>query len=166
MVPLGWALRRATRGAHVAVWQLRYRYGGWNERDPLPDVSWALDEVRRRHPGAVVVLIGHSMGGRAALWAAGDQAVVAVCALAPWIEPGDPVGQLAGRSVLIAHGARDRITDAARSREFAIAARGYPADIRFYAVTWAGHLMLRRWRTWEALVTGFVLESAHAQRRG
>jgi len=99
MVPFGWALRRATRGADVAVWQLRYRYGGWNEpyRDPLRDVSWALDEVRRRHPDAVVVLIGHSMGGRAALWAAGEPTVVAVCALAPWIEPGDPAGQVAGR---------------------------------------------------------------------
>jgi len=36
-------------------------------------------------------LVGHSMGGRTALRCAADQAVVGVCALAPWIEPGEPV---------------------------------------------------------------------------
>jgi alpha-beta hydrolase superfamily lysophospholipase len=165
MIPFGWSLRRATRGAGVAVWLLRYRYGGWNEphRDPVRDVAWALDEVRRRHPSATAVLIGHSMGGRAALLAAGDPAVVAVCLLAPWIEPGDPVEQLAGRTVLIAHGDRDRITDPARSHQFAARARRYAPDVRWVSVPGDGHLLLRRARTWNALVTGFVssLSSDH-----
>ncbi len=36
--------------------------------------------------------------------------------LAPWCPPGEPVGQLRDRQVLVLHGSRDRITD---PREFA-----------------------------------------------
>ena len=66
-----------------------------------------------------VCLLGHSMGARAALRAAGHPSVVSVVALAPWCPPAEPVEQLEGRTVVIAHGARDRITDPARSLEFA-----------------------------------------------
>jgi pimeloyl-ACP methyl ester carboxylesterase len=158
MAPFGWALRRATRGTGVAIWNLRYRYRGWNDpdRDPLADLAWALDEVRRRHPGAHAVLVGHSMGGRTALWGAGDPAVTAVCALAPWVEPGDPVGQLAGRSILIAHGDRDRVTNPAQSRRFAAQAEHYTADVTWVNVEGDGHGMLRRPRIWSDLVTTFV----------
>jgi pimeloyl-ACP methyl ester carboxylesterase len=159
MIPFGRALSRATRGRGVAIWRLRYRYRGWNdpERDPLADLAWALDEVRRRHPGAAAILLGHSMGGRVALWGAGDPAVTAVCALAPWIEPGDPVGQLAGRSVVIAHGDRDHVTNPVESRWFVEQARQYTSDITFVDVAGDGHAMLRRPRTWTDLVTRFVL---------
>jgi pimeloyl-ACP methyl ester carboxylesterase len=94
-------------------------------------VAWALDEVRRRHPRARVVFIGHSMGGRTALRCAGDPSVVGVCALAPWIEPGEPSAHLAGRTVLIAHSDRDRITDPEMSREFAEQVALAGAEVRF-----------------------------------
>ncbi|GAA2385270.1 alpha/beta hydrolase [Catellatospora methionotrophica] len=144
--------------ADVTVWRLRYRLRGWNgpAADPVRDLAWALDRARERHPRLPVILIGHSMGGRAALWGAGDPQVTAVCALAPWIEPGDPVGQLAGRTVLIAHGDHDRITDPAASRRYAAAAERAGGHVTFLSVAGDGHGMLRRARYWHRLVGGFV----------
>src|SRR5262245_45149109 len=80
MVPF---LRRPP--ADTAIWMLRYRYRGWNggAADPVRDLEWALDEAARRHPRVPVILVGHSMGGRTALWGAGAPPVTAVCALAP-----------------------------------------------------------------------------------
>ncbi|GAA1405400.1 alpha/beta hydrolase [Catellatospora coxensis] len=153
MVPF----QRALPG-DVTVWRLRYRFRGWNgaAADPVRDLEWALDQARSRHPGLPVVLVGHSMGGRAALWGAGDPQVSAVCALAPWIEPGDPVEQLAGRTVLIAHGVADRITDLAGASRYAATAEKAGADVTFLAVTGDGHGMLRRARYWHRLVGDFV----------
>jgi pimeloyl-ACP methyl ester carboxylesterase len=89
MLPFGWPLTAAGPAVHL----LRYRYRGWNApaADPVLDTTWALEEIASRHPGAPVVLVGHSMGGRAALWAAGAANVTAVCALAPWLVGTDPV---------------------------------------------------------------------------
>lgn len=142
----------------TAVWVLRYRFHGWNgvAADPVRDLRWALAEAARRHPGLPVTLVGHSMGARAALWGAGAPQVTAVCALAPWIEPGDPVAQLAGRTVLIAHGVADRITDPAASRRYAAAAERAGARVTYLEVTGDGHAMLRRARHWHELVRAFV----------
>ena len=159
MVPFGRALHRAGAAHGLAVWMLRYRYRGWNapDEDPVQDARWALDQARERHPGAPVVLVGHSMGGRAALRAAGDPAVVAVCALAPWIEPGEPVGQLAGRALLIAHGDRERMTSPRLSFEYARAARQVSDRVCRFDVLGDGHAMLRRAADWNWLVCRFVL---------
>ena len=158
MIPVAAAAARAITDGRVAVWRLRYRYRGWNEPylDPVQDLRWALDEARERHPGARVVLVGHSMGGRTALYAAGDRSVVAVCALAPWIEPGDPVHQVAGRRLLLVHGDRDRVTNPGGSRWFAAQARGVAASVRLVTMAGDGHAMVRRWREWHALVRNFV----------
>jgi alpha/beta superfamily hydrolase len=153
MVPFAWAIARASQGRRVAVWLLRYRYRGWNEPDrhPVQDARWALDEARRRHPGAPIVLVAHSMGGRVALRVADDPDVVGICALAPWIEDDEPVTRPAGARVFIAHGDRDRTTEPANS--LAYAAR---IGATFLSVPGDGHPMLRRWPTWTALVVGFV----------
>lgn len=145
---------------------LRFRLRGWNEssQDALADVGWALARLRARHPGVPIALAGHSMGARAALRMAGEPDVRGVCALAPWVEPGEPAGQLAGRTVVIAHGDRDRWTDASASRRFA--AR---AGVTWLAVPGSGHTMLRRSARWRGLLHEFVsdvLTVAAADARG
>jgi dienelactone hydrolase len=165
MVPFARVLASAGRAHGVAVALLRYRYRGWNgaDRDPLADLTAALDEHRRRHPDVPVVLVGHSMGGRAALLApAGGAApaeagVRAVCALAPWLVDTDPVEQLAGRTVLIAHGDRDRLTDPAESYAYAVRAREVTDRVCRFEVRGDGHALLRRHRDWTELVRRFVL---------
>jgi len=148
MVPFAWA----ARADGVAVWLLRYRLRGWNgsSADPVRDARWALAEARRIHPGAPIVLVGHSMGGRVALRLAAEPDVAGVCALAPWIEAGDPI--VHGRArVLIAHGDRDRVTDPAAS-----AALADRIGAVFVPVTGETHAMLRRPLVWQRLVSGFV----------
>ena len=70
-----------------------------------------------------IVLVGHSMGGRAALRAGGDPQVAAVCALAPWTPPGEPVGHLRDQTVAILHGRGDRWVPAKLSADFAVRAQ-------------------------------------------
>jgi len=153
MVPFARSIGRATRGREVAVWLLRYRVRGWNgdAQDPVRDARWALAEARRRHPGAPIVLVGHSMGGRVALWLANEPGVAGVCALAPWIEPGDPAVHPTSATVLIAHGDHDRVTDPAAS--VAYAAR---LGASFVPVPGEVHGLVRRPVFWTRLVTGFV----------
>jgi pimeloyl-ACP methyl ester carboxylesterase len=152
MLPFIDPLRR--RG--LAVRLLRYRYQGWNGTacDPVRDVQWALDQLRPRN----VILIGHSMGGRAALWTGGDPIVVGVCGLAPWIEACDPWTQLIDKPVLIVHGSRDRITDPRASRKYAAKAGAQ------YVTVDDGHPMLRRPRRWTALVCDFAFDFVTAAR--
>ncbi len=170
MRPFGAVLERGGRrhrtdvGHGVAVYLLRYRYRGWNgaAMDAYRDAAWAVGEITRRHPGRPVALLGHSMGGRAVLRAAGEPGVVAVCALAPWLE-GDPVEQLAGRSVLIAHGDRERMTDPAASLDYAIRARRVTDRVARFDVLGDGHAMLRRAADWSSLVRRFVLGELGAE---
>lgn len=170
MRPFGIELERAGRahrtdvGHGVTVYLLRYRYRGWNgaAMDAYRDAEWAIGEITRRHPGRPLALLGHSMGGRAVLRAAGEPGVVAVCALAPWID-GDPVDQLAGRAVLIAHGDRERMTDPAASLDYAIRARRVTDRVARFDVLGDGHAMLRRAADWTSLVRGFVLGELGAE---
>lgn len=154
MVPLARVISRAG----PTVWLLRYRYRGWNEpdRDPVLDARWALARLRERHPEARIALVGHSMGGRTALRIADDPAVTAVCALAPWIEPGDPVDHLGGRAVLLAHGDVDRWTDPRASYRYAERAKQVTASTCRFVVHDSGHAMLRRHADWSGLVRRFV----------
>jgi pimeloyl-ACP methyl ester carboxylesterase len=143
----------------LAVFLVRYRLRGWNapERDAQRDAEWAVDEARRRYGDVPVVLLGHSMGGRAALGAAGRDGVVAVCALAPWLDGSDPVAQLAGRAVLIVHGDRDRITDPGTSFAYAVRAKEVTDRVARFALPGAGHYMITRADDWNRLVRVFVL---------
>lgn len=158
MVPIAHSLARANEAAGTAVWLVRNRVRGWNEpaRDALADARWALRAARERHPAAAIVLVGHSMGGRAALLAAGAEGVVGVCALAPWLEAADPVEQLAGRAVLIAHGGRDTWTDPARSEDYARRARALTPNVCRFVLAGSGHAMLRRAGDWSRLVDAFA----------
>lgn len=155
MVPFA---RDLARLDGVAVFQLRNRVRGWNEPDldPVRDARWAIGEIRTRFPGVPIVLIGHSMGGRVAFRAAGDPAVVAVCALAPWCEPADPVDQLAGRAVFAAHGKLDRVTDPRATRDYTRRAQAVAKQVAVRWVDGETHSMMCRPRLWNDLVRQFV----------
>ncbi|NHD16174.1 MULTISPECIES: alpha/beta hydrolase [unclassified Actinopolyspora] len=158
MVPFARAVHADVSGEGTAVWLLRNRVRGWNDpaMDPVRDARWALAEIERRHPGAGVVLLGHSMGARAALRIAGSNAVRAVCALAPWAEEQDPVEQLAGRRVGIVHGTDDHVTPASSSAVYARRAELAGTPVERVVLPGAGHAMVRRYRDWTRQVRAFV----------
>jgi dienelactone hydrolase len=97
------------------------------------------------------------MGGRVALRVADDPAVVGVCALAPWTPEGEPVEQLAGVTVLIAHGDRDRTTDPALSYRYAERAKRVTDRVARFDVLRESHALLNRYREWTRLVRRFTL---------
>lgn len=134
------ALVRATGPDRVVVAEVRYRHRGWNgaREDPVRDTLRALDELRRAAGPVPVVLVGHSMGGRAALRAAVDPSVRAVIGLAPWCPPGESVTQLAGKSVVLLHDEADRVTDARASWDHVRRARAAGARARASSCPRAG----------------------------
>ncbi|MFE7190235.1 alpha/beta hydrolase [Kitasatospora sp. NPDC057541] len=144
------ALRRETAGAEVAVGTVRYRHRGWNgERaDAARDAVAALDDLAEELGPVPTVLVGHSMGGRAALRAAGHPTVTGVVALAPWCPAEDPCEQLAGRDVLMLHGDLDRVTSPADTRAFAARGRAAGARVCGYTVAGTGHTLMRRIGDW------------------
>jgi predicted esterase len=147
----------ADRGIGTAL--LRYRVAGWNgaAADAYTDVRWAIDQLRAQHGAEVpVVLVGHSMGGRAVLRAGGDPQVAAVCGLAPWTPPGEPVAHLRGKTVTILHGAGDRWVPARLSADFALRAREAGASVARFT-TPGGHSMVRGALRWHRFVRDVVL---------
>jgi pimeloyl-ACP methyl ester carboxylesterase len=152
MIPLAGAVRRAVGPAGIEVRRPRFGVRGWNGpyASPVADVNNWLDAI-----AGPVVLIGHSMGARAALRAAGHPRVVAVAGLAPWLPPGEPVAQLAGRAVLLAHGDRDRVTSPAETRAFAELARSV-TEVAAVSVAGGEHAMLRHARGWHRLAADFA----------
>jgi dienelactone hydrolase len=165
MRPFGRAVRRQLPGDVVLIGSVRYRRRGWNGRaaDPVDDARRALDALAGRVPDVPVVLVGHSMGGRAALAVAAHPAVAGVVALAPWCPPGEPVAHLSGRSVVLLHDERDRITSAAHTWAFARRAAAAGARVGTVAMPYGGHTMLRGARAWHRLTvdaTAAVLTGA------
>ena len=148
--------QRSLERAGVDTELVTYRFRGWNNGDPLPDVAAAIAAVRTSRPGAPIVLVGHSMGGRAALRLADEPAVAAVVVLAPWLPPGEPVAQIAGKTVLLVHGDSDRLTDPARTLTFARAGAELSDRLAFVELRGGEHKLLRRGRTWHDLVRRFV----------
>ena len=158
MRPFASALRRRGAANGLGVGIVRYRYRGWNgdQMSPVADTRWALDEVRRRHGEVPVALLGHSMGGRTAMRAAGDRSVRAVAGLAPWLPDGEPVEPVRDRVVLIAHGNVDTVTSPRASRQYARRAAPVASQLGFVTVFGDMHAMLFRWRAWHRLSTQFV----------
>jgi len=159
MLPFALQLQADTRG-DLAVAVIRFRVRGWNgaEMSPVADASWALDRLAQRFPGLPIGVLGHSMGGRTALRVGGHPAVTAVAGLAPWLPPREPSVQLAGRSVLLAHGTADRMTDPAATAGFASRLRDEGTPVRFVQIPGEGHSMVRRAHRWHRLASGFLQE--------
>jgi predicted esterase len=147
----------ADRGLGTAL--VRYRVAGWNgdAADAYADVRWAIERLRDDHgPDVPIVLVGHSMGGRAALRAGGDPQVAAVCGLAPWTPPGEPVDHLRGCTVAILHGRADRWVPARLSADFALRAREAGVPVARFTVS-GGHSMVRGALRWHRFARDVVL---------
>jgi dienelactone hydrolase len=147
----------ADRGISTAL--LRYRLAGWNgaAADAYNDVRWAIEQLRAEHgPEVPIVLVGHSMGGRAALRAGGDRQVAAVCALAPWTPPGEPVEHLRDTTVTILHGRGDRWVPARLSADFGRRAADAGAHVARFTAP-GGHSMLRGTLRWHRFARDVVL---------
>lgn len=158
MRPFAAEIGRRCGGSGIATFLLRDRVRGWNgaNADPVADALWALERIEQTYGDVPVVLLGHSMGGRAALRAAGHRHVVGVVALAPWLPEEEPIGQLRGRSVLIAHGDADRVTDPALSRLYAERAEESGFDVEYRVIRRGDHAMLRSARVWHVLAADFA----------
>lgn len=142
MIPIARRIARAGRG-RLGVFRLLNSLRGWDEQDtPLRDVHWALGQLRQRYgDGLPTALVGHSLGGRAALLSGVHPEVRSVVALNPWVYRSDDA-DLTGRKVLVVHGAADRIADPERSA--AVARRlSRTADVGYIRIAGGKHAMLR-----------------------
>ena len=155
MVPVAQRLARAGLG-RLAVHRLLNSYRGWDStHTPLDDVAWALAQVRERHGDVPVGLVGHSLGGRAALLAGAEEGVRSVVALNPWVYPSDDA-DLTGRRVLFVHGSEDRVADPGRAET--VARRlARSTDVGFVSVPGGRHAMLRHGAVYERAASEFAL---------
>lgn len=106
---LEWLVERlAPEHPGLAFAEVRYRIKSWKRLGLcIEDTAAAVREVvatgSRR-----VLLLGFSMGGAAAIGAAGHPAVTTVLGLAPWIPDRLDLSSLDGKRLAVLHGAWDR----------------------------------------------------------
>jgi alpha-beta hydrolase superfamily lysophospholipase len=155
MIPIAHAIARASR-RRLAVYRLLNSTRGWDTRHtPVQDAHWALDELAVRFGPLPSGLVGHSLGGRAAILAGGHDAVRSVVALNPWVYPTDGRAGLPGRSVLVVHGDGDRIADPRRSAAVAHDLRR-AGEAGYVTVAGGKHAMLRRSGVFTDLASDFT----------
>jgi pimeloyl-ACP methyl ester carboxylesterase len=158
MWPLAQAAHRAAPRAQVAL--MRYRYRGWNgdEAHAAADVRRVLDAVPERVER--VVLVGHSMGGRAAVSVlAGDDCprAVGVLGLAPWLPVDEPHPRPRTDTLLVlAHGDLDHTVDPRLTGAFARRARAAGVPLALFKAGGEAHALLNRHGDWNQLVGRFV----------
>jgi len=152
------AIAPAAAEAGVSTWLLTYRVRGWNGGSgAVADARWALEQVRRELGEVPVVLLGHSMGGRTAVHVADDPHVTGVVGLAPWWPDGEPVGALAGKHLVAAHGRRDKITSYRATSRFVERSRAVATSVEMHDMGPIGHYLLRRVAAWNDLALASTL---------
>jgi alpha-beta hydrolase superfamily lysophospholipase len=151
MIPVAQRIARAGHG-RLAVLRLLNSRRGWDTtHTPVDDVAWALGEIATRFGRELAVcLVGHSLGGRAALLSAGRPEVHGVVALAPWVHPNDVPPDVAGTPIVIIHGDEDRVASTDRSRRVAQALRRQ-TQVAYIIVEGGKHAMLSRRRYFDGL---------------
>jgi pimeloyl-ACP methyl ester carboxylesterase len=139
---------------NAAIGFLRYRFRGWNDAgDAATDLRTVLDEL----PPVIsrVLLIGHSMGGRAVVAAGDHPRVAGVLALAPWLPRDEPLVALRP-PVTFVHGTDDTITSPEGTTAYVQRLRAAGTAVTTYSLAGEGHAMLRRAKDWNRLVAEFV----------
>ncbi|MEJ7651115.1 MAG: alpha/beta hydrolase [Nakamurella sp.] len=159
MIPIA---RRIARQGHgeLAVFRLLNSVRGWDSKHtPVDDALWAMQQIRRRMGTDLpMCLVGHSMGGRAAILAAGAAPVHSAVALAPWVYPTDGDIDLGGRKVLIVHGSADRIARATNSLAVARTLTR-TAEVGYIRIDGGKHAMLRHHRQFDGYTSEFALST-------
>ncbi|PUA80885.1 alpha/beta hydrolase [Nocardioides currus] len=153
----------------VGLSLLRFGERGWNRgTDRVADARSALDEVRGTYGDVPVVLLGHSMGARVAVHVADHPSVVGVVGLAPWWSADDPVDTLPGRSLVAAHGRRDRITSFAETTRYVERAKGIALAVQLVDMGQLGHYMLTDVEQWNtvAVTSSIQLLDLHEHAQG
>jgi hypothetical protein len=171
MVPIARRVAHAGAG-RLAVYRVLNSVRGWNQaHTPVDDARWAMGEVRSALGDDIPFgLVGHSLGGRAALLSAGEPGVRSVVALAPWVYPSDAPTEVAGRRFLIVHGTADRTARldraqaVARGIEQRIGADG-DGSIRFVEVSGGTHAMIRHHNQFDGEAATFTAATLLAPRR-
>jgi pimeloyl-ACP methyl ester carboxylesterase len=157
MIPIAKRIARVGRG-RLGVFRLLNSHRGWDSSNtPVDDVAWALGELEGRYGALPTCLVGHSLGGRAALLAGDAPGVVSVVALNPWVYPTDDA-DLTGRRVLVIHGTDDRVASIERSSTVArrLAMTG---DVTFQTVEGGGHAMVRHGKEFERPAAAFAVHT-------
>jgi alpha-beta hydrolase superfamily lysophospholipase len=167
MIATGRACARAGRG-RLAVYRLLNTFRGWDAtHTPVADCDWAIEQVAARYPSAPVGLVGHSLGGRAALVAGDNPAVSSVAVLNTWLYPADDP-DLSGPSVLFVHGAQDRVASIDKAE--AVARRlARRTAVGFIRIPDGKHAMLRHGSAYDryaATFTAAILLDEPALARG
>lgn len=164
MIPVAQRVARAGRD-RLAVVRLLNSVRGWDARHtPVDDVRWALERMRERLGELPTGLVGHSLGGRAALLAADQPGVQSVVALNPWVHPTDRA-DLTGRAALVVHGTQDRIADPGRS-EALVRQVGDAGSLGYLRVNGAKHAMLRHRAVFESAAADFLTATLLGDRVG
>ncbi|QNN54360.1 alpha/beta hydrolase [Nocardioides mesophilus] len=159
MIPIAARIAHAG-GNRLAVFRLLNSTRGWDTaHTPVDDVGWALDQLRERFGTSLpTCLVGHSLGGRAALLAGSRPEVRSVVALNPWVYATDGRVSLRDKQVLIVHGTEDRI---AKSENSAVVARALArsAEVGYISVDGGKHAMLGRLGVFDRLAADFALST-------
>ncbi|MCX5387376.1 alpha/beta fold hydrolase [Streptomyces sp. NBC_00083] len=158
MRPVLRAAASAVRLDETVLGQVRYRHRGWNQEDPLQDACHALGELGELAGPVPVVLIGHSMGGRAALRAAAHPNVSGVVALAPWLPADEPTEHLRGKRAVVLHGDRDTVTSADASVDYVRRARAAQARADIVLIRGSDHAMVRHSGLWHRTIADIVAD--------
>lgn len=156
MIPIARRTARAGRG-RLAVFRLLNSRRGWDpDHAPVQDVRWGIEQVLDRlGPSTVLGLIGHSLGGRAALLAGTAAPVRSVVALAPFVYPEDGRIDLSGRRVLVVDGSADRVARPALSAAVSQALSAW-TEVGHVRVVGGSHSMLRYHRLFDGLAAAFT----------
>lgn len=157
MIPIAKRIARAGAGS-LAVVRLLNSVRGWDSRHtPVDDAKWAMRQMRERLGKQLpTCLVGHSLGGRAALLTADAPGVQSAVALAPWVYPNDGAINLTGRQVLIVHGSRDRIAKPENSVAVA-RALSRTASVGYVRIEGGKHAMLKYHSRFDGLAADFAV---------
>jgi hypothetical protein len=156
MAPIARSMGRRVPESAVAL--LKHAVGGWNGSggSALRDAEWALDILRTRFPGLPIVLVGHSMGGRTAARRLGAAAVVGAVLLTPWLPAEDPVGTVAGRTLVVLQAKWVHTCPIPQTESWLSRAAAAGAVIDREVLSFSDHAMLLRFPTWHRLTAAGV----------